>query len=95
MAQDRYDFDAVIRATREVHVMDEREAKIRERAQKIWEDEGRPEGSHEEHWRRAEEEHEASEQANTDEGKENWKVEAGLPDDKAAPSIMPTVIPPD
>jgi hypothetical protein len=34
--------------------MTDREQQQRERAYKIWEDEGRPEGAHEEHWRRAE-----------------------------------------
>ncbi|MBW9115565.1 DUF2934 domain-containing protein [Rhizobium cauense] len=29
----------------------------RERAYRIWEDEGRPDGKHEDHWRRAEEPH--------------------------------------
>lgn len=35
--------------------MEDKEQKRRERAYKIWEDEGRVEGSHEDHWRRAEE----------------------------------------
>lgn len=33
--------------------MDEREQKRRERAYKIWEDEGRVDGLHEDHWKRA------------------------------------------
>jgi hypothetical protein len=33
-----------------------RDDRVRERAQAIWEREGRPEGKHEEHWRRAIEE---------------------------------------
>jgi hypothetical protein len=33
--------------------MDDREQQQRERAYKIWEDEGRLEGAHEEHWQRA------------------------------------------
>ena len=75
--------------------MDDREQKIRELAHKIWEDEGRPEGSHEEHWRRAEKQHETSGWENVGEVTENWKIEAGLTDGGPAPSIMPTVIPPD
>lgn len=35
--------------------MEDKEQKRRERAYRIWEDEGRVEGSHEDHWRRAEE----------------------------------------
>jgi hypothetical protein len=42
--------------------MDDREQRIRDRARKIWEDAGRADGSHDEHWRRAEAEHELSEQ---------------------------------
>lgn len=34
----------------------DREKHLRERAYQIWEDEGRVDGFHEEHWRRAEEE---------------------------------------
>lgn len=75
--------------------MADREQKIRERANQIWEEEGRPEGSHEEHWRRAEEEIAASEQLAFGEGVENWKAEAGLPEEEKAPGVMPTVIPPD
>lgn len=34
--------------------MNDKEQNQRERAYKIWEDEGRPDGAHEEHWKRAE-----------------------------------------
>ncbi|KQV82131.1 DUF2934 domain-containing protein [Rhizobium sp. Root1220] len=40
----------------------DREHEQRKRAYKIWEDEGRPEGQHEDHWKRAEEQHEATEE---------------------------------
>lgn len=73
----------------------DREQKIRERANQIWEEEGRPEGRHEEHWRRAEEEVAAGEHVPVGESIENWKTEAGLPDDQKSPSVIPTVIPPD
>lgn len=33
--------------------MDDREQEQRERAYRIWEEEGRPEGLHEDHWKRA------------------------------------------
>lgn len=39
----------------------DREARIRERAQAIWEEEGRPEGRDREHWERAAAELHASE----------------------------------
>ncbi|NTJ66561.1 DUF2934 domain-containing protein [Agrobacterium rhizogenes] len=40
----------------------ENEDKRRERAHRIWEEEGRPEGRHLDHWQRAEEQHERTEQ---------------------------------
>jgi hypothetical protein len=43
------------------HMMDKDQDR-RDRAYKMWEDEGRPEGLHEDHWRRAEEQHEQTEQ---------------------------------
>jgi len=41
--------------------MDNSEDKRRERAYRIWEEEGRPEGRHADHWQRAEDQHEATE----------------------------------
>jgi hypothetical protein len=38
--------------------MDDKEHKIRIRAHAIWESEGQPHGAHDDHWRRAEAEHE-------------------------------------
>jgi len=37
----------------------DRDQIIRDRAYAIWEEEGRPDGRHEEHWLRAEQEHDA------------------------------------
>jgi hypothetical protein len=45
-----------------------RDERIRQRAYEIWEREGRPEGSHDEHWRRAAEEELAREGARTTAG---------------------------
>jgi len=39
----------------------DRDQERRERAYKIWEDEGRPDGQHDDHWQRAEDQHEATE----------------------------------
>lgn len=39
---------------------EDREQRIRERAHRIWEEEGRPEGREDEHWRRAEREVDAA-----------------------------------
>ncbi|MDE1995763.1 MAG: DUF2934 domain-containing protein [Rhizobiaceae bacterium] len=41
--------------------MDDIEQKQRERAYKIWEEEGRPDGRHLDHWQRADDQHEATE----------------------------------
>jgi len=41
---------------------DKNSDKRRERAYRIWEEEGRPEGRHLDHWQRAEEQHERTEQ---------------------------------
>lgn len=51
--------------------MNDYDQKRRERAYKIWEDEGRPEGAHDDHWRRAEEQHELTEQQSEDVTKVN------------------------
>lgn len=40
--------------------MADREQELRNRAYAIWEREGRPHGEHDEHWKRAQEEHEAT-----------------------------------
>lgn len=42
--------------------MTDNEEKHRERAHKIWEEEGRPEGRHLDHWQRAEKRHQETEQ---------------------------------
>ncbi|GES40964.1 DUF2934 family protein [Rhizobium sp. ERR 922] len=41
--------------------MDDDEAKRRERAYRIWEEEGRPDGRDLDHWQRAEEQHQETE----------------------------------
>lgn len=46
--------------------MNDKEQQRRERAYKIWEDEGRAEGSHEDHWQRAADQHELIEQESED-----------------------------
>lgn len=40
---------------------EQNDEKRRERAYRMWEEEGRPEGRHLDHWRRAEEQHEETE----------------------------------
>lgn len=46
--------------------MDDKDQKIREHAYRLWDQGGRPEGSHEDHWRRAEEAHEDAGQEQSD-----------------------------
>ena len=76
--------------------MDDREKTISENADRNGEAEGRPEGSHDDHWRRAEEQYVSGEPVETGKtSEENWKIEAGLADDKPHPEIAPTVITPD
>lgn len=55
--------------------MDDREQQRRERAYKIWEDEGRPDGAHEDHWERARDQHELPEQESDDVTKVNQEAE--------------------
>ncbi len=55
--------------------MDDNEQQRRERAYKIWEDEGRPEGAHEDHRRRAEKQHELNEQQSDDVTKVNQELD--------------------
>lgn len=55
--------------------MDDNEQQRRERAYKIWEEEGRPEGAHEDHWRRAGKQHELTEQQSEDVTKVNQQLD--------------------
>jgi hypothetical protein len=76
--------------------MSDRDQKIREQAYRIWEEEGRPEGKHDEHWRRAEEHYAPRESPDAEETtEENWKAEAGMADDKRELNIPPSILTPD
>ncbi len=80
--------------------MDDNEQQRRERAYKIWEDEGRPEGAHEEHWRRAEEQHELTEQESEDVTKVNQELDdefakGGNPADAKRDIRPPSTVSPD
>jgi hypothetical protein len=46
--------------------MDDKEQQQRDRAYRIWDDEGRPEGRHEDHWKRAGNENDISDQEAAD-----------------------------
>lgn len=55
--------------------MDDKQQKIRQRAYELWENEGRLHGAHDEHWRRAQAEHDAThQQADAAEGDHHQTV---------------------
>ena len=60
--------------------MDGREKRIHERAYKIWEDEGRPDGQHDDHWKKAEVQHEMTEQESEDVTKVNQEADRARAD---------------
>ena len=79
--------------------MDDKEQKRRERAYKIWEDEGRPDGEHDDHWRRAEAQHELTEQESEDVTKVNQQADneffKGKETESASDIRPPSTVSPD
>ena len=69
---------------------DNKQQQRRERAYKIWEDEGRPEAAHEDHWRRAGLQDELTEQESEDVTKVNQEL-----DDEFAKDVNPAEPPAD
>jgi len=72
------------------------EQKVRERAYKIWEDEGRVEGAHDDHWTRAQEQHGLAEQESEDVTKVNQEAdnafsEEGNQSESDAATRLPSV----
>ncbi|SFB59296.1 Protein of unknown function [Rhizobium sp. NFR07] len=74
--------------------MNESEQQRRERAYKIWEDEGRPEGAHEAHWRRAEGQHELTEQQSDDVTKVNQVADDQFAHDDRETEVAAEIKPP-
>ena len=74
--------------------MVDKEQQQRERAYKIWEDEGRPEGSQDEHWRRAEEQHEGAEQESEDGTKVNQQADDRFARDDTESTSVADIMPP-
>ena len=73
----------------------DREQLIRERAYKIWEDEGRPDGAHDDHWKRAEDADVSAEQETDDVTEANQEADkefVGSDGDRALDSIRPPPI---
>lgn len=80
--------------------MDDREQQRRERAYKIWEDEGRPEGAHDDHWNRAEDRSGLTGQESDDVTKVNQQADDAFARDgdeveNAADIKPPSAISPD
>lgn len=74
----------------------DKEQTRRERAYKIWEDEGRPEDKHEDHWRQAEDQDEATAkeaadvtQANERASQEDGGRNSGSPVDRPPSTVAP------
>lgn len=65
--------------------MIDREQRQREQAYRIWEEEGRPDGAHEDHWRRAGQEGELSEQEADDVTKANQEADDKFADPNSRP----------
>lgn len=74
--------------------MVDKEQQMRERAYKIWEDEGRPDGSHDEHWKRAEEQHKLAEQESEDVTKVNQDADNKFATDDAETTSAADIKPP-
>jgi hypothetical protein len=80
--------------------MEDREQKLRERAYKIWEDRGRIDGSHEDDWRRAEEQHQEAEREAAEVTEANKQAsekfrDGGNEDRSAADIRPPSTVAPD
>jgi hypothetical protein len=80
--------------------MEDREQKLRERAYKIWEDGGRIDGSHEDDWRRAEEQHQETEREAAEVTEANKQAsekfrDGGNEDRSAADIRPPSTVAPD
>ncbi|KAA0968890.1 DUF2934 domain-containing protein [Aureimonas fodinaquatilis] len=74
--------------------MDDREQQRRERAYKIWEDEGRPTGAHEDHWKRAHDPHELTEQESEDVIKVNQEADREFSGEEDEPGFVDDIKPP-
>lgn len=74
--------------------MSDREQEQRERAYKIWEDEGRPDGAHDDHWKRAERPDDLADQESDDVTKVNQRADDEFASNDKAPDNAMDVRPP-
>ncbi|WP_245571224.1 DUF2934 domain-containing protein [Neorhizobium alkalisoli] len=72
----------------------DKEQERRERAYRIWEAEGRPEGLDQDHWRRAEEKHEATDREGADVTHANQQASDTFNDARNRPGSPTDVRPP-
>jgi len=88
--------DLMVAAATGVHRMDT-ENDRRDRAYKIWEDEGRPEGKHDDHWKRAGEGQQVSEEEAAEITRANEEAKRAFNDDASKDSNIrpPSTISPD
>ena len=80
--------------------MSEEEQHQREKAYKLWEDEGRPEGRHDDHWKRAGEPEQLADQVSEDVTKTNQQADQEFAGDgnESTPATdlrQPSTISPD
>lgn len=71
-----------------------KEEKIRQLAYKIWEEEGRKTGLHDDHWLRAEKEHEMTEQQAEEATEANQKADKEFAKDKSGTNSAADIRPP-
>jgi len=75
--------------------MTDREQEQRERAYRLWEEEGRPDGSHDDHWKRSEHPADMSDQESDDVTKVNQPAGAAFGgENDAAADDAATIRPP-
>lgn len=74
--------------------MTDREQEQRERAYKIWEDEGRPDGAHDDHWKLAERAGDLADQETDDVTKVNQQADDEFANSDGEPNNAVDVRPP-
>lgn len=74
--------------------MTDKEQQRRERAYKIWEDEGRPDGAHADHWQRAERPDDLADQESDDVTKVNQQADDEFANESDEPDNAADIRPP-
>jgi peptidoglycan hydrolase CwlO-like protein len=71
-----------------------KEEKVRQLAYKIWEEEGRKTGLHNDHWLRAEKEHELTEQQAEEATKANEQIDEAFSEENRSTNAAADIRPP-